>query len=380
MRSLGMRNEKITNKDAKVWDCGSKPAMTRVHFDTSSIRRDVARYVSTIRMCILILVSVFCLSSCEKADEYDRSPRANFEALWKIMDENYCFFSYKEVDWDAVHQRYAALITDTMNQYALFDTLGNMLRELKDGHTNLYSYFNTSRYWDWYLDYPDNFDWELIEDHYIGTDYAIAGGLRYTTLCDGQIGYIYYGSFSSSAGNNALNHIFYQFKDCKGLILDIRNNSGGLLSNAETIASRFIEEKRLVGYVQHKTGRGHDDFSELYPQYLEPSEGILWLRPVVVLTNRRCYSAANDFVLKVNPLPNVTTLGDRTGGGCGLPFNSELPNGWAVRFSASPMYDAQKQLTEFGIDPEIPVSLSEEDQKKGIDTLIERAIELLNAS
>ena len=44
------------------------------------------------------------------------------------------------------------------------------------------------------------------------------------------------------------------------------------------------------------------------------------------------------------------------------------------------MYDAQKQLTEFGIDPEIPVSLKEEDQEKGIDTLIERAIELLTAS
>ena len=202
-----MRNKQLTSRDATVRDCGSKPAMTRVHFDMSSIRRDVARYVSTIRMCILILVSLLCLSSCEKADEYDRSPRANFEALWKIMDENYCFFSYKEVDWDAVHQRYATLITDTMNQYALFDTLGNMLRELKDGHTNLYSYFNTSRYWDWYLDYPENFDWDLIEDNYIGTDYAIAGGLRYTTLCDGQIGYIYYGSFSSSAGNNALNHL-----------------------------------------------------------------------------------------------------------------------------------------------------------------------------
>ena len=107
---------------------------------------------------IAIIILLLGLPSCEKADEYDRSPRANFEALWKIMDENYCFFSYKEVDWDAVHQRYATLITDTMNQYALFDTLGNMLRELKDGHTNLYSYFNTSRYWDWYLDYPENFD------------------------------------------------------------------------------------------------------------------------------------------------------------------------------------------------------------------------------
>ena len=160
-----MRNKQLTSRDATVRDCGSKPAMTRIHFDTSSIRRDVAHYVSTIRMCILILGSLLCLSSCEKADEYDRSPRANFEALWKIMDENYCFFSYKAVDWDAVHQRYATLITDTMNQYALFDTLGNMLRELKDGHTNLYSYFNTSRYWDWYLDYPENFDWDLIEDN-----------------------------------------------------------------------------------------------------------------------------------------------------------------------------------------------------------------------
>lgn len=320
-----------------------------------------------------LLVLAITLSACEKADEWDRSPMANFEALWKIMDEHYCFFSYKQVDWDEVHRRYATQIADTMDQYALFDTLAKMLAELKDGHTNLYSHFNTARYWDWYLDYPDNFDLNLIEDHYLGRDYAIAGGLKYTKLCDGQIGYIYYGSFSSAASNNALNHIFYQFRDCKGLILDIRNNGGGLLTNSERIASRFIDEKRLVGYVRHKTGKAHDAFSEPYPQYLEPSEGILWLRPVVVLTNRRCYSAANDFVQKVSPLPLVTTLGDRTGGGSGLPFSSELPNGWAVRFSSSPMLDVSGQSTEFGIDPEIAVSLSDTDKERGLDTLIERA-------
>ena len=129
--------------------------------------------------------------------------------------------------------------------------LGDMLNELKDGHTNLISTFNMSRYWDWYLDYPDNFDSD-IQENYLGRNYSIAGGLKYTTLSDGQIGYIYYGSFSSSAGESGLDHIFYQFKDCKGLIFDIRDNGGGMLSNADRIASRFLEEKILIGYIQHK--------------------------------------------------------------------------------------------------------------------------------
>ena len=115
---------------------------------------------------IYLMALVVCLfSGCEKGDEYEPSPRENFEALWKILDENYCFFSYKQVDWDEVHERYSPLITDTMSQIALFDTLANMTNELKDGHTNLVSQFNTSRYWDWYLDYPDNFDSKIQENY-----------------------------------------------------------------------------------------------------------------------------------------------------------------------------------------------------------------------
>ncbi len=90
----------------------------------------------------------FCVlfSSCEKATEYNSSPRDNFEALWRIMDENYCFFTFKDVDWDDVHDRYSLLVGDTMSQYELFDILGKMLAEVKDGHTNLISSFDMSRY------------------------------------------------------------------------------------------------------------------------------------------------------------------------------------------------------------------------------------------
>ena len=89
------------------------------------------------------------LFGCEKATKYNSSPRDNFEALWRIMDENYCFFAFKDVDWDDVYDRYNLLVKDTMNQYELFDILGKMLAEVKDGHTNLISSFDMSRYWAW---------------------------------------------------------------------------------------------------------------------------------------------------------------------------------------------------------------------------------------
>ncbi len=73
------------------------------------------------------------LFGCEKATKYNSSPRDNFEALWRIMDENYCFFAFKDVDWDDVYDRYNLLVKDTMNQYELFDILGKMLAEVKDG-------------------------------------------------------------------------------------------------------------------------------------------------------------------------------------------------------------------------------------------------------
>ena len=114
----------------------------------------------------------------------------------------------------------------------------------------------------------------------------------------------------------------------------------------------------------HKTGPGHNDFSTPQPEYITPSTGIRWQKPVVLLTNRECYSSANVFVRNMKCLDNVTILGDRTGGGGGLPFTSELPCGWAVRFSACPTMDAQMQHTEFGIEPHIHCTLDSADQAR----------------
>ena len=112
-------------------------------------------------------------------------------------------------------------------------------------------------------------------------------------------------------------------------------------------------------------------------QYVEPSSNLRWQKKVVVLTNRGVFSAANDFVKYMKCFPQVKIVGDKTGGGSGLPYTNTLPNGWTVRFSACPSFDKDLQQVEFGIAPDYAVSLTDEDLLLGRDTLIEFARKLL---
>lgn len=326
-------------------------------------------------MVTLALLLTLLPCSCIGEEEFDNTPTGNFEALWKIIDEQYCFLDYKGIDWNAIHHQYAPLIADDMSSEGLFEVLGNMLAELKDGHVNLYSTSNMARYWDWYLDYPRNFSESLVEQ-YLGRDYRIAGGAKYRIL-DDNIGYVYYGDFSNGIGNGNMNEILSYLAICRGLIIDVRNNGGGALTYATLMAEHFTNERVLTGYIQHKTGPGHNDFSSPEPIYVDPSDGIRWQKPVMLLTNRHSYSATNDFVNTMSCFPQVTLVGDKTGGGSGLPFSSELPNGWGVRFSASPHLNAQKEQIEFGIDPDVKVDMQADDEAQGLDTIIETARRLL---
>jgi C-terminal processing protease CtpA/Prc len=251
-----------------------------------------------------------------------------------------------------------------------------MLSELRDGHVNLSSSFDYGRYWRWHEDYPSNFS-DTLQRRYLGTDYRIAGGLRYKIL-DDNIGYVYYESFNNSFGEGNLDEVIQYLMFCQGMILDIRGNGGGKIINAEKLAVRFCNEKTLVGYTQHKTGKGHNDFSDLKPLYIEPSSNLRWQKPVVLLTNREVFSAANEFTQYMRCMPQVIQVGDQTGGGSGMPFTATLPNGWTVRFSASPSYDRDKNQTEFGIAPDYNVAITDADFLRGKDTIIEYARGLIN--
>ena len=332
------------------------------------------------KILLLLTSSIILLTACVDTEEHDDTPTGNFEALWEIIDEHYCFFDYKQheygLDWNEVYNKYKVRVSDKMSEPELFEVLKDMLAELRDGHVNLYTSYDLGRYWTWHEAYPQNFS-DTLERRYLGTDYKISSGMSYRIL-DDNIGYIRYDSFQLPVGEGGLDDALSYMALCRGLIIDIRNNGGGNLTTAERLAGRFVQEKTLVSYMQHKTGTGHHDFSSLEARYLEPSSNLRWHKPVCVLTNRSVFSAANDFAVMMHALPNVKLVGDRTGGGSGLPMSSSLPNGWSVRFSACPMYDRNKQHTEFGIDPDIPIALTDEATAQGIDLIIEKARELLS--
>ena len=332
-------------------------------------------------LAFVLLPSFLLLSACVGEELPKGNTRmSNFEALWQLMDERYCFFDYKQqtlgVDWNEVHSRYRKKINEDMNDRQLFEVLCNMLGELRDGHVNLGAGFDLGRNWSYFEEYPDNYDPTIVEA-YLGTgnDYSISASLRYRIL-DDNVGYVRCSSFESGFGEGNLTYMLNELRACRGLIIDVRNNGGGELTAAQRLAARFTNERTLVGYICHKTGKGHSDFSSLEPEYLDPSTSLRWQKPVVVLTNRRSYSATNDFVKCMRQCPQATILGDQTGGGAGMPFTQELPNGWSVRYSAVVCLDAQRQHIEFGIQPDILVSLDAADRQRQVDTLIETARKL----
>ncbi len=333
------------------------------------------RHLTTFRCLLWLIASAFLFASCVDEEQFDDTQNGNFEALWKIIDEHYCFFGEKGVDWDSVHAVYARQIDGTMTDGQLLEVLGNMLAELRDGHVNLYASFDMARYWGFHENYPSNYS-DTLANKYLGTSYKIAGNLRYRIL-DDNIGYVRCASFATEAGSGNLDEILLYLAPCRALVIDLRDNGGGLLSAAEKLAARFTNEKRLVGYMRHKTGRGHSDFSSLEEQWLKPASGVRWQKPVAVLTNRQVFSAANEFVKYMKCCPDVIVVGDNTGGGAGLPFSSELPNGWSVRFSACPMYDRNGQSTEQGISPDIAVGLDSDYLATGRDAIIEAARQAL---
>lgn len=329
---------------------------------------------------IPILLLLISLPACHSIDDdnWTNDPKGNFEALWSILDSHYCFFADKGVDWDKVHTQYRARLSDKMTSQELFDLCSEMLDLLRDGHVNLSTPFATYYYKKWWSDYPQDFSLRLIEQSYFNFNYRQSAGMLYGFLAP-NVGYIRIASFSATPGEGNLDAALSYLSTATGLIIDIRDNGGGELTGVETIVARFIDRPTLVGYISHKTGPAHDAFSSPYPIVYNPAAPgrVRWGKPVVVLTNRSTFSAANNFASVMAALPQVTLVGAVTGGGSGVPFSSELPCGWSVRFSACSMLDAAGRSTEQGVTPDIPVTLSPDDALRGIDTILERAIQVI---
>jgi hypothetical protein len=331
---------------------------------------------------IAMLALLLLLSSCEYIffqPGVDTGASATFEYLWNKVNEQYAFFDVKDVDWESVYLHYEPHIYDGMPDDSLFYYLGNMMNELKDGHVNLISEFNVSRY-DITMLGPQNINYRLVKENYLGTDMYITGPFQHNFIANGQVGYIRYASFSDNFTDEQFVFILNRYSDTRGLIIDIRQNGGGYGHNITKLLSHLIHSDQPIYTSAIKSGPDHNDFSEAVPLYSTPYDTTLkYSNPVAVLIDRGSYSATSVFALATLSVDNIFLVGDTTGGGLGMPNGGQLPNGWTYRFSITRTLTANGVNYENGIPPTIHSLLDAGDVARGWDTVIETALDTLLA-
>ena len=325
--------------------------------------------------CMLLYSCIGCSKLLYPVD-VKADPISVFDYTAQKVQENYSFFELKGINWDSITKQYRRKVTASTTDPELYEVLNNLLGELKDGHVNLYTKMNKGRYWDWFNNYANNFNRNFVELTYLKKNYKITGPFVHNWI--DSVGYIYYGSFSSGFSNEELGYTLMQYKAAKGIILDVRDNGGGSTTNILNLMGRFVKNRTWVGCHHLKCGPTANDFELSKDVYVNPV-GFLQItdKPVMVLTNRRCYSATSFFAAFMATLPNVTLVGDQTGGGSGVPISMELPNGWSVRYSASHTENAKGVDFELGVPPDVWVTTGATEELAGKDAIIEKAKSLI---
>ena len=302
---------------------------------------------------------------------------ANFDALWTEFDRHYSFFGLKAIDWDAAYEEHRPRISPGMTDRALLDEMGAMLERLEDGHVNVYTLFDTVRYTAYYEGHPTSYDSAVVQQRVTNLR-TVSGGVVSWGDVDG-FGYVHIRQMVLGL-QEPLDDIVAALADRPGLIIDLRHNGGGSDLVSRSLAGHFTDRRVHYMTVRYRNGPDHADFTEPIQRFIEPRLP-RYAGPVVVLTNRRTFSSAEDLVLAALQLPQVAVVGDTTGGGSGNPLRRELPNGWRFRLSHWIATDPAGITWEgVGLAPDTWVVQTDEDAAASEDPVLDTGLARLRAA
>ncbi|MEO1055104.1 MAG: S41 family peptidase [Bacteroidota bacterium] len=327
-----------------------------------------------------VLITTCLLYGCEKAlieEDPINTPVENFDIFWEELDRHYPFFELKQIDWDSVYALHRPSISNNTTPIDLFQTLESISLSLRDAHVNLYTPLGDVEY-DFKAGFPVNSNIHAF--NYTINRTQASRVVAYGDIINSNLGYITISSFGGERDDyRVIDDILELFKEKDGIIIDVRSNGGGSSLNSDIIATRFADEERLYRHIRYRNGPEQSDFSRWFDDSVKPRGSSQYTSPVVILTNRGCFSTTEDFILAMRTMPHVTIMGDTTGGGSGNPILRELPNGWAFRISTwmvvSPEFVAYEGI---GIPPDTTIWINPNDSTAGRDTILEGAINLLN--
>lgn len=188
-----------------------------------------------------------------------------------------------------------------------------------------------------------------------------------------KIAHIEVSSFSDSTGEEFLTALNDAKKQgATGIVLDFRNNPGGLLSTTVDVASQFLEGGLVLYEIDSKGER---------TDWRVRSSGIARTIPTVVLVNAASASGAEVAAGALQDRGRAKLVGVQTFGKGSVNFVRDLEAGGAIYVTHALWYTPNGlQISRKGLTPDIEVRLTQQDVLEGHDVQMEKAIEVLKGA
>ena len=196
-----------------------------------------------------------------------------------------------------------------------------------------------------------------------------------TDLLEKNIGYIRLTSFNENSSNQIKEEIkkFKKNKDVKAYILDLRNNPGGLLSQAIKISDFFLDDGEIVSTKSRKASENRKWFAK---------EGdLLNGKTLIVLINYGSASASEIVAGALKDHKRAILLGEKSFGKGSVQSIIPLKNNGAIRLTVAKYYlPSGKSISEVGISPDIEINEDSDEFKikTKTDNQLNYALKLLN--
>lgn len=151
-------------------------------------------------------------------------------------------------------------------------------------------------------------------------------------------------------------------KELRGLILDLRNNPGGLLAEAIDVVDEFIDSGLIVSV----RGRGQDQTREYYAT----KNGTFQKFPIVVIVNDGSASASEVVAEALQDSKRATILGTKTFGKGSVQTIIKLEDGSGLKLTTAKFYaPSGRSINEVGVTPDVTVE-NPEDQDKQLESAV----------
>ncbi|MFH0954326.1 MAG: S41 family peptidase [Verrucomicrobiota bacterium] len=147
-------------------------------------------------------------------------------------------------------------------------------------------------------------------------------------------------------------------ENLRGLIVDLRNNPGGLLTSAIEVSEKFLKRGDLVVYTQGRNEKPQQTFrAKGRHHYLD--------FPMVILVNGGSASASEIVAGALQDHQRAILVGEKTFGKGSVQSVLPLDDGSAIRLTTAKYYTPSKRvINEHGIAPDIVVPMSPDDWRK----------------